>query len=302
MTIPTSAEPIRTVGFIGLGRMGSGMAQNILRAGFALRVYNRTVAKLAPCLDQGAVAAASPREAALGADAVITSLMDDRSVLDAVTGNDGILAGLAADGIHIGTTTISPACASQLAALHAAHRSHYIAAPVLGRPDAAAAGTLRTFVAGDPTAIARCTPLIEAYAQAPVNLGTEHRVANSMKLAANYIIASLIELMGEVYAFAERSGIEAEMMNLLLATLLGAPGVKDYATRIRDREFEPAGFALSAGLKDVELMLAASTEVRVALPYANVIREKLLAAIANGMEHKDWSAVYEITRMNAGLP
>lgn len=292
---------IRNVAVIGLGRMGAGIARNLLKAGFQLTVYNRTASKMQLLIDAGAAGAGSPRQAVAAADAVLTSLMDDQSVYDVVTGHDGILAGLKRGGIHIGTSTVSPGCSKRLAALHAEHGSTYIAGPVVGRPDVAEAGQLQTFVAGDPDAVARCGPVFAAYSTGPINLGTEPALANSMKLAVNYVIASLIELMGQVYAFGERSGIDLQFINMMLATIVGPPPLKEYANRVRLRAFEPAGFELSAGLKDVHLMLQASADTRVALPYANIVRDKLLAAIANGMEHKDWSATYEITRMNAGL-
>ncbi len=297
----SESADIQRLAFIGLGRMGAAIAHNLLQAGFRLTVYNRTAAKMQPLIAAGAGGAHSPREAVGGAEVVLTSLMDDQSVLDVVTGSDGVLAGLAPGAIHIGTSTVSPGCATRLRDMHAAHGSTYIAGPVVGRPDAADAGQLQTFVAGDAQAIARCASVFAAYTAATFNLGSEPRLASSMKLAMNYIVVSLVELMGQVYAFAERSGIDLEFVNLMLAAVLGPPALKDYATRVRTRRFEPAGFELLAGLKDVQLMLQASTETRVALPYASVVRDKLLAAIAHGLEHKDWSAMYEITRMNAGL-
>jgi 3-hydroxyisobutyrate dehydrogenase-like beta-hydroxyacid dehydrogenase len=295
------AEEIKSVGFIGLGRMGSGMAHNILKAGFRLTVYNRTAAKMQPLVDAGAAGAGSPREAAAGADLVVTSLMDDQSVLDTVTGEQGVLAGLEPGGIHIGTTTVSPGHAAHMAELHAAHGSHYVAAPVVGRPDVAEAGQLRTFVAGDPGVIAKCDGLLRSYCQMVVNVGEKQQVANSLKLAVNYMGVSLIELMGQVYAFGEKSGIDAQHLKLLMATMFPQPQLQEYAQRILARDFDDAGFALTGGLKDVELMLQASTDTRVALPYASVVREKFLAAIAHGMGDRDWAAIYEITRMNAGL-
>jgi 3-hydroxyisobutyrate dehydrogenase-like beta-hydroxyacid dehydrogenase len=295
------AEEIKSVGFIGLGRMGAGMASNILKAGFPLTVYNRTAAKMRPLIDAGAVGAGSPREAAAGADVVVTSLMDDRSVLDVVSGEQGMLAGLKPDGVHIGTTTVSPGHAAHIAELHTAHGSHYVAAPVVGRPDVAEAGQLRTFVAGDPAVITRCDGLLHAYCQMVVNVGEKHQVANSLKLAVNYMGLSLIELMGEVYAFGEKSGIDPQHLKLLMATMFPQPQLQEYAERILTRDFDEVGFALAAGLKDVELMLQASTDTRVALPYASVVRDKFLAAIAHGMGQRDWSAIYEVTRMNAGL-
>ncbi len=295
------AEAIASVAFVGLGRMGSGMAGNILKAGFPLTVHNRTAAKMQPFIDAGAVAAGSPREAAAGADVVLTSLMDDRSVLDTVTGEQGLLAGLKPGGIHIGVTTVSPSLATQMAELHAAHGSHYVAGPVGGRPDVAAAGQLRTFVAGDPAVIARCAPLFDAYCGSVLNVGEKHQVANSMKLAVNYMGVSVIQLMSEVFTFGEKSGIDPQHLKLLMATMFPQPQLQAYAERILARDFDNVGFALTGGLKDVELMLQASGDIQVAFSSASVVREKLLAAIAHGMGDKDWSAIYEITRMNAGL-
>jgi len=295
------AEAIQRVGFIGLGRMGSGMARNVLKAGFTLTVYNRTAEKMKPLIDEGATGASSPREAAAGADAVLTSLMDDASVLDNVTGENGLLAGLKPGAVHIGTTTVSPRCATQLAELHTAHGSHYVAGPVLGRPDAAERKELLTFVAGDPEVIARCRLLFDAYTAGVINVGKEPRLANSMKLAVNYMGISLIDLMGQVYAFGERSGLDAQLLNQMMTAIVAPPAFKGYADRIRARNFDEVGFDLLSGFKDVQLILQASTDTRVPLAYASIIREKFLAAIAHGMEGKDWSVITEVTRINAGL-
>jgi 3-hydroxyisobutyrate dehydrogenase-like beta-hydroxyacid dehydrogenase len=289
------------VGFIGLGKMGAGIARNVQKAGFPMTVYNRTASKTQPFVEAGATAAASPREAAEEADVVLTCLMGDESVKGALEGNEGILAGLRRGAIHVGTSTISPACATELAQLHAAHGSQYIAGPVLGRPDVAEAGELRTFVAGDADAIARCTALFEAYTQMVLNVGTEPPLANTVKICVNYMAASVIELMGQVYTFGEKSGVGAPHLALIMKTMFSQPQLQEYAERIRARDFKPAGFAMTGALKDVELFLKAAGDVYVALPYANVVRDKLLTAIGHGMEEYDWSGIYEITRRQAGL-
>lgn len=294
------SEDLR-VAFIGLGKMGAGIARNIQKAGFALTVYNRTASKTQPFVEAGATMAASAREAAAGADVVLTSLMGDESVRAVVEGSEGVLAGLSPGAIHVGTSTISPACATELARLHAAHGSKYIAGPVLGRPDMAEAGELRTFVAGDKDAIARCSALFEAYSQMVVPVGTEPSVANAVKISINYMVASVIELMGQAYAFGEKSGIAAPYLALIMKTLFPQPQIQEYAERIQARKFEPGGFAMTAGLKDVDLFLKAAGDLRVALPYANIVRDKLLTALAHGMEERDWSGIYEITRQQAGL-
>jgi 3-hydroxyisobutyrate dehydrogenase-like beta-hydroxyacid dehydrogenase len=165
----------------------------------------------------------------------------------------------------------------------------------------AAAGELRTWLAGDPKAIERCTAVIEAYTASATNLGTEPKVANTVKLIGNYIHVCQIELMGQVYALGEKNGVDLEFLNDYFKGYFVSPGAHAYATRIRTRDFDPAGFELAAGLKDVGLMLQAAADARAPLNYADVIKNKMLTAFAHGMEHKDWSAIYEITRMNAGL-
>ncbi len=293
---------IRKVGFLGLGRMGAPMARHILNAGFELSVFNRTPARMEPLIEMGAAGAENPREATAGADAVVTCLMDDQSMLDNVQGEEGILAGLKPGGIHIGTATISPSAARRLAQIHNSHGSHYISAPIFGRPDAAEAGTLLTYVAGDPRAIAACESLFDAYSARHINMGEDHGVVNSIKLAMNFTLVSLVEIFSEVYAFAEKSGMDLEFTEGLIQTVLNHPVMKEYTTRIRTRDFQPAAFDLQAGFKDVELMLLASTEVQAPLPMASLVREKFLTALASGMQDLDWSAVYEISRRNAGLP
>jgi 3-hydroxyisobutyrate dehydrogenase-like beta-hydroxyacid dehydrogenase len=295
------SEPIKKVAFVGLGRMGAGIANNILKAGFELAVYNRTAAKMRPLVEAGARPSASPREAASGADAVVTCLFDDASVLDTVSGDDGLLAGLPAGAVHIGTTTISPRTADTLAAMHEAHGSHYVAGPVIGRPDVAEGGRLLTLVAGDAAAVSRAEPLIKSYAAAVMNVGERHSAANAAKLALNFMAVVMIELMGEVYAFTEKSGIDGNLVQGLVSSMFGPQPLKDYAKRIFDRDFDEVGFDLVSGLKDVRLMLGASEDVAVPLSLAGVLREKFVAAIANGLGGKDWSAVTEVTRMSAGL-
>ncbi len=294
------SETVR-VGFIGLGRMGSAIARNIMKGGFTLTVHNRTASKMKPFLEAGAAAAASPAEAAANADVVVTSLMDDQSVLDAVEGETGVLKGLRPGAVHLGTTTVSPRCARTLTELHAAHGSDYVAGPVLGRPDVAEAGQLLSFVAGDADAIERSQAVLGAYSRAAVPVSATPAVANSLKLAVNYALGAVVDLIGQVFAFGEKSGIEPQHLDMVMQTMFSHPGLQEYASRMRERRFDDVGFDLMGGLKDALLVLEASTEVRAPLPFANVIRDKALTAVAHGLGGKDVSVVYEITRMNAGL-
>jgi 3-hydroxyisobutyrate dehydrogenase-like beta-hydroxyacid dehydrogenase len=290
--------PDISVACIGLGRMGSGIAQNIQKRGFRLTVYNRSVEKTKPFVTAGAAAARTPREAAAAADIVVTNLMDDASVLDTMTGENGILAGMRPGAIHIGTTTISPNLSARLGKMHAAHGSHYLAGPVAGRPDAAAAGKLFTFLAGKPEPIARSRPVIDAYADRVIPMGEDPAAANSMKLVGNFMVASIVELIGQVYVFAEKRGVDPAIITGMFKQFM--PATSEYVDRISTRNFGNAGFTLDAGLKDVTLILDAAAEVRAPLPYASVVRDKCLAAQARGMNQLDWSVITEISRLNAG--
>ena len=294
------SEPSK-VAVVGLGRMGTGIARNILKAGFEVAVYNRTAARMQPLVEAGARVSASPGEAASGADVVVSCLFDDSSVLDTVSGDDGLLSGLSPNAVHIGITTILPRTAEQLAAMHQAHGSQYVAGPVIGRPDIAEEGRLLTILAGDAAAVSRAQPVIKSYTGGVFNAGERQAVANTAKLAVNFMAAVTIELVGEVYTFTEKSGVDRNFSHLLVSSMLGPQPLKDYAKRILDSDFDEVGFDLVSGLKDVRLMLEASEEVAVPLSLAGVLREKFIAAIANGYEGKDWSASTKATRMSAGL-
>lgn len=298
------APPAREekVAIIGVGNMGGGIARNILRAGFDLTVYNRTESKTIPFTEAGATAAKSPKEAASGADIVITSLMGDDSVMSVVKGDSGLLAGMKPGAIHVSTSTISPDCATQLAEMHISQGFQFISAPVLGRPDVANAGELVTFVSGDEDAIKKCRPVLDAYTRLVRVIPGEHRLANVTKLCANYSAACVIELMGQVYAFAEKNGLDLGLIEDLFQTTWAHPGLKDYATQLRQRNFDvDDGFAMSGGLKDMQLMLDSSEAVGASLDFGKIIKGKFVEGIENGMANKDWSATYEITRRRAGL-
>ena len=185
-----------------------------------------------------------------------------------------------------------------MAAMHEAHGSRYIAGPVAGRPDAAAAGKLITFLAGKPETVERSKQVINAYADRIIPMGEDPAVAMSMKLAGNFMVASIIELIGQVYVFAEKRGVAPSIITNMFKQFM--PATSEYAERISSRNFDNAGFTLDAGLKDVTLILAAAGEVQAPLPYASIIRDKCLAAQAQGKNQLDWSVLTEISRFNAG--
>ena len=289
------------IAFIGLGHMGSAIAGNIARRGFDLTIWNRSPGKMKPLLELGAKAARSAKDAVEGKDVIVTSLMDDRSVLETLEGDNGILAGMKPGSIHLCVTTISPALADDLAARHKAHGTFYVSGPVMGRPDVAAAGQLLTYLAGDPSAVAAVTPVAEAFSRAVRVVSAKASDANIVKLGINYSIITLIELMGEVYAFTEKNGIDAAILKDFYQAVLAHPGLKQYAGSILERNFPAGGFAMTGGLKDVKLMLDAAAKSGAPLKIGDIIKAKMDTAVAEGMGERDWAAITEISRREAGL-
>jgi len=291
------------VAFIGLGNMGSNIAQCLLKAKFDLTVWNRTASKVEPLVKLGAKRAASAKEAASGADLVLTSLMDDRSILDTLQGDQGILAGLRSGAVHVCLATISPRCADDLEQIHNKHGSVYLSGPVVGPAAAAASGQLLSYLAGDPAAIEAVTPACMAYSKQVIAISQRPSVANCMKLAINYQVVSALELMGETYVFAEKCGIPSEHIRDFWQQLWYAhPAAKMYAEKLRTRDFGGrGGFVMTGGLKDVRLMLSTADAIGAPLEIGNIVERKLSKAVESGMAEADWSAFYEITRREAGL-
>jgi 3-hydroxyisobutyrate dehydrogenase-like beta-hydroxyacid dehydrogenase len=287
------------IGFIGLGSMGQGMAANLVKAGHRVRVWNRSRGPVDSLVRQGAHGVATAREAFSG-DAVLSMLPADDVVRSVIV--DGGLVATAPRGlVHVNLATISIALARELAELHEAHGIGYVAAPVFGRPDVAAAGKLYVVAAGDPAAIARVQPLLDAIGQQTAFVGIEPHRANVVKLAGNFMIVAAIETMGEAAAMAEGYGVApADLLGVLTNTVFNAPVYKNYAGIIAAQRYEPAGFKLTLGLKDVRLALEAGEAVHAPLPFASVVRDNLLDAISHGQSDQDWSSIAEVARRRAG--
>jgi len=290
------------VGFIGLGQMGSGIARNLIKAGHAVTVYNRTRARAESLQSAGAHVAGSPGEAASSAEALITMLADDRAVEDVLFGAGRAIAALPAGAVHISMSTISVALSRRLVDAHREHRQHYVAAPVFGRPDAAAAAKLFVVAAGPAEQLDRCLPLFEAIGQKTFRVDREGPAANVIKLAGNFMIATVIESFAEATAFVRKSGLAAPVfLEILTNSLFNTPVYRNYGSMVAADNFEPVGFKLPLGLKDNRLLLAAAEEAAVPMPIASLMRDRFLSALALGMGEADWAAVARIAFRNAGL-
>lgn len=288
------------VGFVGLGSMGLGMARNLMAAGHDLTVWNRSPEPAETLAREGAKRAATPVEAVGGVDALVTMLANDEATRTVML-DDGTLDALSSTTVHVNCATISIALAEKMAELHHSRGIAYVAAPVFGRPDVAAAGGLNIVVAGPGPAIAAVQPLLDAMGARTWPVGAEPEQANAVKIGGNLMIAAAIEAMAEVTALGHGYGIEARtMLDIYTNTLFACRAYQSYAPAIAERRFEPAGFKLSLGLKDVRLALAAGDAVNVPLPFGSVLRDTLLEAMAAGDGDKDWSALSETARRRAG--
>ncbi|TCM69271.1 NAD(P)-dependent oxidoreductase [Rhizobium sp. BK068] len=288
------------VGFIGLGRMGASMAANLVKAGHDVTVFNRTRAKTDEIVALGARAAATVAEACQG-EAVMTMLANDEAADSVVYDEGGVLASLSEGAIHISGSTISVALSRRLSESHTLRRQRYVAAPVFGRPEVAAAGQLFVVAGGAGDSIRDSAPLFDAIGKQTFIISEQPSLANLVKLSGNFLIASVIESLGEAMALVGKAGIDRhQYLDLLTSTLFNAPVYKTYGGLIAAGQFEPAGFAAPLGQKDIRLTLAAAEELRVPLPLASLLRDRFLTLLAHGGETLDWSAIGHLPAKDAG--
>ena len=266
------------IGFLGLGNMGRAMASNLLKGGNQLRVWNRTPAAAARLAAEGAEAVATPAEA-FDADVVFTMLADDVALRDILI-DSGLLDRLGPPLIHVNMATISVAFAEQLAARWQARGVAYVAAPVMGRPDAAAAARLNILAAGPDAAIETVQPLLGLLGQKTWRFGAQAQLANVAKLTVNFMLAAAVETLSEAAVLAEAHGVTSQhLLDLITASIFPGPVYQGYGALIAQRRYEPAGFKAALALKDLRLALAAAETVSVPLPVGNVVRDSLVEVV-----------------------
>ena len=287
------------VGFLGLGTMGKAMAANLIKAGHAVTVWNRSPAPAAELAANGATVARTPSEAFRG-DAAISILADDASTNEVIT--DELLSRAPKGLVHVNMATVSVAAAKSLSERHKARGLHYVAAPVFGRAEVATAGKLNIVAGGSDEAIARVQPLFDAMGQKTWRAGVDPAHANLVKIGGNFMLAASIEMLSEAFALIEKGGVDPKLFTeIMMNTLFAAPAFKVYSEVINARRFEPAAFKMTLGLKDVGLALEAGLVSQTPLPMASLVRDHFLEGIAAGHADKDWSALSTIVRRNAGL-
>ena len=293
------------VGFIGLGALGREMARHLVKGGHEVAVWNRTPARTRPLAAEGARVAKSIAEACEDAAVVFTMLADDAALIDVVSGTEkdpGLEESLGEGDVHVALGTISTALSARLAAAHAGAGQHFVAAPVFGRPEAAAAAKLTIVAAGDDAAVARAQPLLQLMGQTVFVVGAEPPLANIVKLAGNFLIASMTEALGESFALLRKSGVDpGRFLEIVNGHLFRSPVYENYGKVMLEGRFDPPGFKLALGLKDMRLVLAAADQATMPMPLASLLRDHLLSGMARGKGDLDWTALAQVIAEDAGL-
>jgi 3-hydroxyisobutyrate dehydrogenase-like beta-hydroxyacid dehydrogenase len=290
------------IGFIGLGNMGRPMVMNLLKSGFKVKVYNRTPGKAKDVVAAGAEQVNRPSDVVTAGGIVITMVANDQALEDVVYGDDGFGEKLGPRGIHLSMSTVSPETSRKLAAYHQQQGSDYVASPVFGRPEAAAARKLFVLSSGSREAKERVKPLQEALGQRVFDIGEESGSANVIKLGGNFMIMAAMEAMAESFNLAEKNGIDRKLAaEVYASTLFNCTVYKGYGEMIAKKMFEPAGFQLALGLKDCNLVLEEANATKTPMPLASLLHHRLLSSVAKGRENQDWSALTRIASEEAGL-
>ncbi|MGZ3281810.1 MAG: NAD(P)-dependent oxidoreductase [Xanthobacteraceae bacterium] len=288
------------VGFLGTGRMGKAMAANLLKAGHRVRAWDKSPEPLHELERAGADIAANAADAVRG-DAVISMLPNDAALREVFLAGD-LLKRARGGLVSVNMGTVSLDCVDELVAAHDEHNIPYVAATVFGRPDVAAAGKLAIMAAGDAAAIDRVQPLFDAMGHKTHRVGPEARHANIAKIAGNLMVASAIEAIAEAAALLRKYRMSApDVLDVIITSLFNVPVYQGYGRAIGGRQYVPPGFDLVLGMKDVNLALKAGEQANVPLPFASVLRDAFLDAIANGDADKDWSAIARVAARKAGL-
>jgi len=290
------------IGFIGLGRMGRGIAGRLVGAGHSLAVYNRTPGRGDELRSAGAVEATSIAAACAQREVVITMLADDAALEAVALGPGGMRDSLGAGAIHLVMGTHGVDIVRSLTRAHAASGQVLVAAPVLGRPDAAASGQLGIVAAGPAEALLRCRPLFDRIGKRVFEAGDQPEAATSVKLANNFVLGCALQAMAEAFSLVRKTGGDPQVLyEVMTEGLFAAPAYKVYGRLMVDQAFEHAGFTTRLALKDMNLVLAAGAAQEVPLPSVSLLRDRLLGAMAHGEAERDWAVLAREQARAAGL-
>lgn len=285
--------------FLGMGQMGVGMAARLLHTGAEVCIYNRTIEKCDPLKKLGAKVATTPAEAVAEAGIFFTMLADDTALSETMSRDT--FKSMSPGAIHVSMSTISTTMATQMAQSHAEHKKGYLACPVFGRPDAATSGQLRLCLSGDPLLKEKVRPYLSPMGEI-WDFGESPTGANVIKLAGNFMICSMVELLSEAFSLVENHGLEPmEFARFISTTLFAAPVVSLYSRLILDANFDDAGFTARLAAKDMKLVHDAAKTSNTPMAFATIVENRFLSAIAKGLGEKDMSIISQAQREDAGL-
>jgi 3-hydroxyisobutyrate dehydrogenase-like beta-hydroxyacid dehydrogenase len=288
------------IGFAGIGQMGRPMAANLLKAGYELTVYNRTPQKAQSLAGAGARLVNDPAGLA-GNEVVITMVSDDNALLNITHGENGLINQMQKGSVHVSMSTISKALSEKLTDEHVKAGQTFISAPVFGRPDAAEAAKLNIVAAGDKDAFEKVKPVLDALGQKVFYISGNPRDANLFKLSGNFLIATVIESLGEVMALFSKAGMDRQQcLDIFTSTLFSSPIYVNYGKLVVEQRFTPPGFAAPLGFKDIKLAMAASESLKVPMPIVNLLHQRFVELMADGGETKDWAAISGLSMKNSG--
>jgi len=280
----------KKIGFIGLGNIGIPMAKNLIKSGYHLQVYNRTLSKIDELDPAYVTKCQTPADASEGVHIVITILSDDEVLKEITLGDQGILENLSEHALHVSMSTVSPETSEQLTLLHEEAGSHYLAAPVFGRAEAAEARKLWICVSGDQHAKDTAKPVLDCLGQGVIDFGESAGGANVVKIAGNFMIMASMEMMAEAYTLAEKNGLDqAQVANFFGSTLFNVPIFQNYGRAIANKQYEPVGFKSKLGYKDARLAFKLSQTSQTPMPLVNALHSRLLSAMAKGWDETDWA-------------
>ncbi|MEH7119358.1 NAD(P)-dependent oxidoreductase [Neobacillus vireti] len=290
------------IGFIGLGNMGQPMVKNLIKAGYKVKVYNRTPNKASEVVAAGAEQVNRPCDVVTPDGIVVTMVSNDQALEELIFGSDGIGEKLGKNGIHLSMSTVAPDTSRKIAEFQKEKGSFYIASPVFGRPDAAAAQKLWILSSGNKEARERVKPVQESMGQRVFDLGDEPGNANVVKLGGNFMIMAAMEAMAEAFNLAEKNGMDRQTVaEVYSSTLFNCTVYNGYGAMIAKKMFEPAGFQLALGLKDCNLVLDEANSTKTPMPLGNLLHNRLLSSAAKGRGNLDWSALTKMANEEAGL-
>lgn len=284
----------KRAGFIGLGHMGSAMARRLVAAGYEVTVWSRSARHVDELVADGAVGADSPADAV--AAGYLFSMLANEDVVREVL--PAALLRTAPPGfVHVNHATVSGRAADEFAAQAALDGYGYVAAPVIGRPDAAAAGALTILAAGPAEAVAASMPMLEAMGRRVWPYGPVASAANLAKISVNYLIVHALQALAESITLLERSGLNtAQFIEMINDSIFPGPVYGGYGNAIARGSYTPPGFTTVLGLKDLMLAIESAAVANVHLPSGPVLQEIFEAAVSEIGEDVDWAAIAEISR------